>query len=186
MARRNPRRRRGGGSSLSGRIWLAAAVALVLAIGTGWYTMSQRAQTRATDAAGCPAHGDPPAAALVLVDATDRLSAETAAYVVKMIEQDAGQLPELSRVTIVPFGDDTAAPLAPIFSRCLPGRTARFDQNQHAVDAARQDFDASLNTLKSQLEQLPSRQNRPPITAQGLSAPPAIPSLQWRGDPSER
>lgn len=178
MARRPARR--SGTNGVGGIVWMVALVALVVAIASAWLFLQRSHREGETDKqTGCLTARETPQAALFLVDSTDRLTPENAKHVVDTIVQDEGQLPDYSRLVIVPFGDDIAAPLAPVFSKCLPGRKARLDQNQHAVDATNQEFQASLDKLSDTLSSLPPSKSSP-IAAQIVRAA-SDPVLQWKG-----
>jgi hypothetical protein len=178
MARRPARRRDKNG--IGGIVWVGTLVALVAAIIFAWLFLQRSHRDGETDKqTGCLTTRDTPQAAMFLIDSTDRLTPENAKHVIDTIVEDESQLPEYSRLVIVPFGDDTAAPLAPVFSKCMPSRKARLDQNQHSVDATNQDFQASLDKLKDALATLPPSKSSP-IAAQIIRAA-GDPVLQWKG-----
>jgi hypothetical protein len=179
MARRPVRRRDTNG--IGGIVWIGALVVLVAAIVSAWAFLQRSHREGETDKqTGCLTTRTTPQAALFLIDSTDRLTPENAKHVIDTIIDDEADLPDYSRLVIVPFGDDTAAPLTPVFSRCLPGRKARLDQNQHAVDATNQEFQTSLDKLRDSLASLPPSKSSP-IAAQIVRAA-SDPVLQWRGE----
>ncbi|MES2046134.1 MAG: hypothetical protein V4475_19855 [Pseudomonadota bacterium] len=177
MARRRSSKR---GPDHSGIVWMVGLVALAVAVVAGWWMLSGQKKAHETNELGCLKNGDPPSSVLFMVDTTDRLSPAVAKYVVDTIKQDEARLPQYSRVIIVPFGDDTSAPLSPLFSKCLPGRNAGFDQNQRLVEQAYKEFEGSLDDLQGKLENLDASHTSP-ISAQIVRAA-GDPILKWVGD----
>ena len=90
---------------------MAALVVLAFSIVAGWMYIKRGADEAKTDTeSGCLASGEVPQAALFMVDATDRLSPETAHRVIDKIRGQAERLPPHSRMIVLPFGGDTATP----------------------------------------------------------------------------
>jgi hypothetical protein len=116
-----------------------------------------------------------------MVDATVRLSPETAHRVIDKIRGQAEKLPPHSRIIVLPFGGDTATPLQPILDRCLPGKTARLDQNQRMVEQAYKSFMQSLDQLGDTLQSLHDSKTSP-ITAQVVRAASDADLLHWQGN----
>lgn len=170
--------RDGGG----GAIWLIALAVLGAALVGGWFYLHRRAeQTMVTEETGCLQNAAAPRAAMFMIDSTDRLSPETAKHVIDTIKQDAAALPRFSRVILVPFDDDTARPLKPIFSKCLPGsgKDAGIDENARFLEIARHEFDQSLDKLEDTLTGLPPSKTSP-ISTQIVRAA-SDPVLEWKG-----
>ncbi|HEX2764500.1 MAG TPA: hypothetical protein VHM92_11760 [Allosphingosinicella sp.] len=155
---------------------------IVAGLGYAAYKYLQNREHRATDiATGCLTSAPTPQAVLFMVDQTDRLSKEHAARIKSRIEDEVSKLPRYSRVIIVPFGGDTAAPLEPIFNKCLPGRsaTANLDEGAQLLEEEYKGFDQSLQSLISGLDRLPDSKTSP-ITEQVVRAA-SDPQLHWQG-----
>jgi hypothetical protein len=116
-----------------------------------------------------------------MVDATDRLSPENASRISSRIDDVVNRLDRYSRVIIVPFGGDTAAPLLPIFNKCLPGRaaTANFDEGTQRLEQQYDAFRDALGAMSSRLTQLPDSRTSP-ITEQVVRAA-SDSQLHWQG-----
>jgi hypothetical protein len=181
-----------GGGSGAGRgqvgsgpgrlVAILAGVALLAAIGYFGFKYYQGRVARATDAeTGCLTGAPTPQAMLVMVDATDRLSRENAQRIRSRINDAVAELPRYGRVIIVPFGGDTAAPLAPIFNKCLPGRsaTAGLDEGSQLLEEEYQSFRQALDGMIGRLESLPDSRSSP-ITEQIVRAA-SDPQLHWQG-----
>ncbi|HEX8645100.1 MAG TPA: vWA domain-containing protein [Allosphingosinicella sp.] len=171
-----------GGKGAGGVIALIVALLVVGAVGYfGWQYVQARG-ARATDSeTGCLTNSPTPQAVLFLVDATDRLSREHAQRIKSRINDVVAELPRYSRVTIVPFGGDTAAPLLPIFNKCLPGRseTANLDEGSQLLEEEYQAFRQALDGMIGRLESLPDSRTSP-ITDQVVRAA-SDPQLHWQG-----
>jgi hypothetical protein len=164
-------------------VWIAALVCLAAALVGGWFVLKKKHGEHLTDQqTACLDGKKPPQAALFLVDATDRLTPDTAERVVQEIRDTVSRMPRYSRVIVVPFGDDTAQPLKTQFSKCLPGRgkEAGFDESPQFVEQAYAAFDRSLAGLKDQLQSLPDSKTSP-IAEQVVRAV-SDPVLHWEGD----
>jgi hypothetical protein len=175
---RNRGERSGGGGGL---LLLAVIAVATVAIGYFGYSYVQGRNARATDAeTGCLTNAPTPQAVLFMVDATDRLSRENAARIQSRIVDAVQALPRYSRVTIVPFGGDTAAPLTPIFNKCLPGNaaTANLDEGGQLLEEQYQAFRQALDRMVANLVQLPDSRTSP-ITEQVIRAA-SDPQLHWQ------
>jgi hypothetical protein len=131
---------------------------------------------------GCLTGAPTPQATLFLVDHTDRLSHENVVRIRSRIDDAVSGLPRYSRVVIVGFGDDTAAPLLPIFNGCLPGRASDAGVNEGRLVLAAQfdEFRHQLDVMAARLEQLPEARSSP-ITEQIVRAA-SDPQLHWQGN----
>jgi hypothetical protein len=170
-------------SGNSGGYWIAALVVVAGVVAYGAYYLFNVSKSHETDSAtGCLTGKRPPKAAMFLIDTTDRLSPENARYVIETIKREEADLPRFSRVILVPFGDDTATPLSPIFNKCLPGRAeeAGIDENARFLRAAAEEFDRSLEALQEKLQGIESSRTSP-ITEQVVRAA-SSPVLDWQGD----
>jgi hypothetical protein len=118
---------------------------------------------------------------LFLVDETDRLSPENAARIKSRINDAVNHLPRYSRVSIVPFGGDTAAPLIPIFNRCLPGKaaTSNLDEGGQLLEEEYGRFEKMLDQEIAKLEKMPDSKTSP-IADQVIRAA-SDPELHWHG-----
>jgi hypothetical protein len=116
-----------------------------------------------------------------MVDHTEGLSKDHAARIRSRIDDEVSKLPRYSRVTIVPFADDTAAPLRPVFNKCLPGRasTASVDEGAQLLEEQYQEFERALGSMVAQMERLPEAKTSP-ITEQLIRAA-SDPQLHWQG-----
>lgn len=143
-----------------------------------WETRKQREIDTAT---GCLTNAPAPLAVLFMVDQTDRLSLDHATRIKSRIDDEVSKLPRYSRVIIVPFGGDTAAPLAPIFNKCLPGKsaTANLDEGAQLLEEDYKGFEQTLNAMVSGLARLPDSKTSP-ITEQVVRAA-SDPQLHWQG-----
>jgi hypothetical protein len=178
--RRTPAPSPGGGL----RSVALAVVALIVLAGLGYWGFQyvRNRSARATDTAtGCLTNVPTPQATLFLVDETDRLSAENGARIRARINDAVTALPRYSRVIIVPFGGDVAAPLQPIFNKCLPGRasTASLDEGGQLLEEEYQAFSQALDAEVARLEQVPDSRTSP-ITEQIIRAA-SDPELHWQG-----
>jgi hypothetical protein len=163
---------------------IAVAIGLLLLAALGYFgwQYSKSRGARATDAeTGCLTNAPTPHAVLFMVDATDRLSPEHAQRIKSRINDVVAELPRYGRVTIVPFGGDTAAPLLPIFNKCLPGRssTASLDEGAQLLEEEYQAFRQALDGMIGRLEALPDARTSP-ITEQVVRAA-SDPQLHWQG-----
>lgn len=180
------RTRGGRGSAGKGRggyVWMGVLVALAVFMVTGFAYLKGISSANAADKeTGCLTSGKVPQAVLFMVDATDQLSPETAKRVVSVIRDEAEQLPQYSRLIVVPFGDDVAAPFEPMFNACLPGtaKDARLDQSPRFVQEAHDKFLNSLDRLSEKLQGLHDSRTSP-ITAQIVKAA-SDPLLHWKGE----
>lgn len=175
---------RGGGGAPLGKIG-AAFVALLLLAGLGWLGyryMTSRGERETDTETGCLTNAPNPQAVLFMVDATDRLSAENAARIRSRIDDAVGHLPRYSRVIVLSFGGDTAAPLLPIFNRCLPGRaaTANFDEGGQLLEEEYRAFRTALDGMTARLQQLQDSRTSP-ISEQIVRAA-SDPQLHWQGE----
>jgi hypothetical protein len=175
------RRTTGGGGRASLFFW---AIGLALAVVGGYFTYQYviNAPSRETDTAtGCLTNAPAPQAVMFLVDHTDRLSRETIVRIKSRIDDAVSDLPRYSRVIILGFNDDTAAPLLPIFNGCLPGRGTDAGLNEGRLILAQQfdEFRAQLDSMAGRLEQLPDSHSSP-ITEQIVRAA-SDPQLHWQG-----
>lgn len=181
MASIKGRRAANGSHGAGGVVWLGAAILLGVALLGGFGWLKVRSDAKAVDAGGCLSNAAAPVAVLFMVDATDRLNAKTAAYVVDTIRNEEQDLPRYARVILTPFGDDVATPLQPLIRACLPGRSddAGLDENGRYLQVARDAFNARVDRLTDDLQQLtPSKTS--PIAAQVVRAA-SDPILQWTG-----
>lgn len=175
---RRPDKRSGFG------LWVFAIAGVGLAALLGYlaYQYLVIGDTRETDTqTGCLTNAPTPHAALFLVDHTDRLSRENVTRIRSRIDDAIANLPRYSRVIIVGFNNDTAAPLLPIFNGCLPGRAADAGVNEgHLVLAQRfEEFRRGMEAMAGRLEQLPESRTSP-ITDQIVRAA-SDPQLHWQG-----
>lgn len=171
-----------GAKRKGGLVALLAAVVVLIVIAYFGYRYVQTRGARATDLqTGCLTSAPTPHAALFMVDATDRLSRENALRIRSRINDVVAELPRYSRVTIVPFGGDTAAPLLPIFNKCLPGRssTASLDEGAQLLEEEYQAFRQALDGMIGGLERLPDSRTSP-IADQVVRAA-SDPQLHWQG-----
>jgi hypothetical protein len=139
-------------------------------------------ERRATDTeTGCLTNAPTPQAVLFMVDATDRLSRENSLRIRSRIMDAVENLPRYSRVIILPFGGDTAAPLLPVFNKCLPGRAAnaRFDEGGQLLEEDYAAFSSALQSMTEGLQQLPDSRTSP-IAGQIVRAA-SDPQLHWNG-----
>ncbi|RYE02431.1 MAG: hypothetical protein EOP61_08705 [Sphingomonadales bacterium] len=173
--------RSGSGGIGAWAVPVAGALVLAGAAYGGWSYFGVMKQREVDAETGCLANAPTPQAVVFLVDETDHLSHENAIRIQSRIHDAVMTMPRYSRVTIVPFGGDTAAPLLPIFNKCLPGRssTARIDEGGLLLEEEYKVFDAALNTMVSQLEKLPDSRTSP-ITEQIVRAA-SDPQLHWQG-----
>jgi hypothetical protein len=147
-----------------------------------WWLKGKQVEHETEDETGCLAHRGTPNAVMFMVDTTDRLSPANAEYVISAIRDVVGKLPRYSRVIVVPFGDDTATPLRPIFSRCLPGRAedAGLDESGRFIAEAYKGFEGSIADLSNTLRSQPDAPSSP-ITQQVIRVA-SDPELHWQGD----
>jgi hypothetical protein len=172
---------KGGGGA--GRL-LAPVLAIALLGGIGYfgYHYWRGLDERATDAeTGCLTNAPTPHSILFMVDATDRISPQHSERIRSKIMETVASLPRYSRVIVVDFSEDTAAPLLPRFNRCLPGRAgnAEWDQGAQLLEKEYQQFEASLKSMIAGLQQLPDSKSSP-ITEQIIRAA-SDPQLHWQG-----
>ena len=171
-----------GRKGLGTVIAVLAGLGLLAALGYFGFQYYNGRTARATDAeTGCLTNAPTPQSVLFMVDATDRLSRENAQRIRSRINDAVAELPRYSRVIIVPFGGDTAAPLAPIFNKCLPGRssTAALDEGSQLLEEQYQAFRQALDGMIGGLERLPDARSSP-ITEQIVRAA-SDPQLHWQG-----
>jgi len=164
--------------------WLFALVILVVVAGLGYLAylyMGNREQLQTDTDTGCLTNAPTPQAVLFMVDSTDRLSPENGIRIRSRINDAVTSLPRYSRVIILPFGGDTAAPLLPTFNKCLPGRAAnaRFDEGGQLLDEDYAAFTRALDTMVDGLQRLPDSRSSP-ITEQVVRAA-SDPQLHWQG-----
>lgn len=184
MSRYAPARRAPPSPSPIGKILVfLVALAVLAALGYFGYRYAQSRSSRATDAdTGCLSNAPTPQATLFLVDETDRLSSENGARIRARINDAVAAMPRYSRVIIVPFGGDTAAPLLPVFNKCLPGRaaTASVDEGSQLLEEEYRGFGQALDAMVARLQQLPDSRTSP-IAAQIIRAA-SDPELHWQGN----
>lgn len=170
---------RGGSSTLLIGLLI---LALVSGLGyLGWRYWAER-ESRQTDAdTGCLTNAPTPQAVLFMVDATDRLSPENAVRIRSRIDDAVSQLDRYSRVIIVPFGGDTAAPLLPIFNKCLPGRaaTANLDEGSQRLEQQYEAFRNALAAMSTRLQQIPDSRTSP--IAEQIARAAGDSQLHWQG-----
>jgi hypothetical protein len=182
MARRRNKRDDKGGMK-AGLIWVGSLVILFAGLVGGYMMLKKSQSDNATEKeTGCLSDRPTPEAVLFMVDTTDRLSEKNADHVVTSIRDMAGALPRYSRVIVVPFANDVAAPLTPVFSQCLPGhgKDARLDESARLVEDAYGKFESALNELDGKLKSL-SDAPTSPITQQIINAA-SNPALHWTGE----
>lgn len=181
--RRPIQRGQGGeGGSLGGLVKILVLILVVVGAAYLFYLYwIGRAVTETDAETGCLRNAPSPQAALVMVDSTDRLSRENSVRIGSRVRDLVDGLPRYSRVIIVPFGGDTAAPLQAIFNGCVPGRPsdARWDEGGQLLTEPYQRFRRELDGLVSRLQQLPDSQSSP-ITEQVVRAA-SDPQLRWQG-----
>lgn len=184
MARRSRRSsRRGRGPNVP--LLVAAAVFVVGAIGgTGWYLRSVSSQFASDEETGCLVERRAPEAVLFLVDTTDKLSPENAARIKTHITDIVAGLPRYSKVIVVPFGEDQAAPLEPIFDLCVPGRAGqeRLDEGGLLLQQRFDQFEQVISRLATQLTEVPDAATSP-ISYQVVRAV-SDDVLHWDGEVS--
>jgi hypothetical protein len=171
----------GGGGFAKGLVLVAILIALAGFGYLGYRYMVSREQRQTDTETGCLTNAPTPQAVLFMVDATDRLSRENGIRIRSRINDAVTSLPRYSRVIILPFGGDTAAPLLPIFNKCLPGRstTARFDEGGQLLDEDYAAFTRALDAMVGELQRLPDSRTSP-ITEQVVRAA-SDPQLHWQG-----
>lgn len=185
MSKYGARPGQGGGQSgggLGGLLKGLVAIAVVAGICYLGYRYWIGGAATATDAeTGCLTNVPAPQAALIMVDATDRLSRENSERISSRIHDVVGGLERYSRVIILPFGGDTAAPLQPIFDGCVPGRPsdARWDEGGQLLAEPYRRFQHELQALVTRLQQIPDSHSSP-ITEQIVRAA-SDPQLHWQG-----
>jgi hypothetical protein len=176
--------RKTNGTGGVGKVLLALlCLGALAAVGYLAYRYLEGRKQREVDVAtGCLTNAPAPQAVLFMVDQTDRLSREHAARIKSRIDDEVSKLPRYSRVIIVPFGGDTAAPLTPIFNKCLPGRsaTANLDEGAQLLEEEYKGFEQALETMISGLDRLPDSKTSP-ITEQVVRAA-SDPQLHWQGN----
>ena len=184
MARRSRGRRsgrRGRGPNVP--LLMVSAVLVIGALGgTGWYIKSVGSRFATDEATGCLTESTAPVAALFLVDATDKLSAENAARIKTHIEDIVKELPRYSKVIVVPFGGDQAVPLQPVFDQCVPGQAGdeRLDEGAMLLQQRFDQFAEVLSELATQLTEVPDAPASP-ITNQVVRAV-SDDVLHWEGE----
>jgi hypothetical protein len=162
---------------------MVSAVLVIGALGgTGWYIKSVGSQFATDEATGCLKESTAPVAALFLVDATDKLSAENAARIKTHIEDVVNELPRYSKVIVVPFGGDQAVPLQPVFDQCVPGQAGdeRLDEGAMLLQQRFDQFAEVLSELATQLTEVPDAPASP-ITHQVVRAV-SDDVLHWEGE----
>ncbi len=175
-------RRDRGGNGVKGAIWIGSLALIAIALAFGFYWIKRDAGKHATDESGCLKQGLAPQAALFMIDTTDRLSTASAGRVLQEIREVIKGMPRYSRVAIVPFGDDQAAPFPILFGGCLPGRAedARPTESERFLGEDFKKFEASLDQLGDKLASLQDAETSP-ITRQVVRAA-SDPTLKWEGD----
>jgi hypothetical protein len=177
------------GSGSIGRtspIKLFGMAGLAVALAYGGYRYMQYQKGVATEeATGCLSSAKNPVAVLYMIDATDRLTRETAQRIRQRILDEVNALPRYSKVLIAPFGEDTASPLNVVFNRCLPGKAAnaRADEGAQLLERDYKAFETALNDVVSKLESLPDSK-KSPIADQVVRAA-SDPVLHWEGEKRE-
>lgn len=173
----------GKGGGLGGLVKGLILLALVGGVGyLGYWYWAGRSLNETDSQTGCLTNAPAPQAVLFMVDSTDRLSRENSERIGSRVRDAVDNLPRYSRVIIVPFGGDTAAPLQAIFNGCVPGRPsdARWDEGAQLLAEPYQRFGRELDALVAQLQQLPDSRSSP-ITEQVVRAA-SDPQLHWQGN----
>lgn len=177
------RRRRRKSNGYSGPIWVVALTLLLLGIVGAYLALKGQQGENATDeTTGCLKNRPAPEAVMFMVDTTDRLSEANAELVVTAVHDMADKLPRYSKVIVVPFGNDLASPLQPVFSQCLPGRgdEAGLAESPRFVEESYGKFDSAVRKLGDRLQNLSDAETSP-ITQQIVRAA-STPVLHWQAE----
>ena len=173
------------GGSRSGpnvTVLLLSSAAILATFGGGYLWLKNNAASDETDqSTGCLLRRQTPEALLVLVDETDKLSRENAERIRTHIVDRVNELPRYSRVSIVPFGGDTATPLRPIFDKCVPGRGDQAGAGEGSLILAKkyEEFTHAFDGLVENLQDIPDSKTSP-ITEQVVRAA-SDEVLHWDG-----
>ncbi len=156
MARSRARRRRGGGrGGLKGPVTIAFGLLLVLGIGATYVYKSSAYQPTDKNTF-CLKNSAPPSATVILLDATDTLSAvQKQVITIRIMAEISDLIPRygaLQFYTVGPIVDDL---LKPHFSLCNPGRSKEIDPlwgNPRLVEKKwKEGFSKKLDHILSQL-----------------------------------
>lgn len=171
----------GGGVLAKALVALVILVAIAGLAYLGYRYMEDRKQLQTDTDTGCLTNAPTPQAVLFMVDSTDRLSRENGIRIRSRIDDAVTNLPRYSRVIILPFGGNTAAPLLPTFNKCLPGRsaTARFDEGGQLLDEDYAAFTQALDAMVANLQRLPDSRTSP--IAEQIVRAASDPQLHWQG-----
>ena len=173
---------------LGNGLWILAIASAVVAM-LSWTLLADRARrgvARDPDSL-CRLQAPPPAQALVLLDQTDTLAGDSGTRFLRLLRRIKTELPKNGRLTIVPFGGDLGASLAPVFDICSPGSGREADELIEGRATVQQLYDrkfAGRLDRVAEMLQAPRTSAMSPIAEQIERAlnDPAIPFSAARRD----